>query len=264
MKSIKDKIKSSFSKAALTYDKFAEIQNIISDKMVLLLKDKLFHNVLEIGSGTGNYTEKLIKLNKDAKFVLIDSANPMMEQAKKKLLKYKIKANFIVMDAENITNNQFPSNYFDLITSNSTLQWFSDLNKFFSKIYHILASNGIFLFSYCGHKTYIQLNTALKKYYKQEKIQLPAVRFLSKEKIKNLIKKIFSNCKIEEYKIKREYNDLYSLLQKIRQCGEYGYGLGQKSGLTRSSLEKIEKIYKDKYKKIVATNHYYIIFIRKL
>ncbi len=259
MRLIKSRIKSAFSRSAFTYDGMSDVQNSISDKMIEYLDGREFHRVLEIGSGTGSYTEKLIKLNKNMEFVLIDFAGPMIKAAKKKLSEYESKITFLSMDAEKISRDLFPENHFDLVTSSSTLQWISGLDELFVNIFFPLSPGGIFLFSYFGPDTYKELNWVLEEYYGPDEASIPAVGFLSKKEISSLVKKRFHKVKIREYRVKKEYKDLYCLLSRIRQCGEYGYGIGKQMRLTRRDLKEIEKIYMDKFNKIIATSHYYII-----
>ncbi len=263
MRSIKDKINTSFSRSALTYDKISAVQSLIADKMIKHLKRTTFNKVLEIGSGTGGYTEKLIKINKDTEYILIDFSGLMIKAARKKLSKYKTKIEFKALDAEKINNDLFPKRYFDLITSNSAFQWFSDPGKMFSILYSFLAPHGIFLFSYFGPDTYKELNYALKEYYRFDDLNIPAAGFLTKKQIESLVKRIFHSVKIKEYKIKRDYNSLYDMLSGIRKSGEYGFGLGKRVKLSRTDIKNIERIYLKKFKKIVATSQFFIIFTYK-
>lgn len=263
MKSIKDKIKNAFSKSASTYDSAAEVQNLIADKLILKIPTKKFKNILEIGSGTGNYTEKLIKLNTSAKFTVIDFSDKMMLVAKKKLAHFPNNISFLTGDIEEIPNDLFPENYFDLITSNSTLQWINNLAQIFFQLYNNLSSAGFLIFSYYGKKTYWELHYVLNQYFSSNKLDIPAVKFDSIDNVKKGLIKLFPSIQIKEYKIIKEYSSLYALLTKIKHSGEYGYGLATNISLTKSKIKELEKIYINEFKKIVATYHYYVILAKK-
>ncbi len=258
MKSIKDKIKKSFSKSFKTYDRYAVVQDLISEKLINRLKNKKINSILEIGTGTGNYAVKLKKMYPDSKLYLIDFSKKMLSMAEKKLSNY-YGIKYIIDDAENMDFNKLSGRKFDLITSNSTFQWFENLNKYLTQIINFLSPGGVLLFSYFGNKTFIELNEVLKVYYNDSGMQLPAQKFISAPELEKLIKSITGNYYLQEFNEYREYPDLLALLKEIRGTGEYGYGTGKKIYFTKKSIKEIEKIYRDLFQSVIATYNFYIV-----
>lgn len=129
----KEKIKEGFSKVALTYDSYAQVQREAGQILIEKIKNKKFYNILEIGCGTGIYTLLLSEYFPDAKIFAIDFSPKMLQVASKKIKSKNIK--FLLLDGENIgefLHKSFDSAStkagFDLITSNSVFQWFFDFD----------------------------------------------------------------------------------------------------------------------------------------
>ncbi len=258
---MKDKIKTSFSKSANKYEYNSEIQALIADKLLLFLnKKRKYKNILEIGSGTGLYTKKLLKKYPESNFYLVDFSKDMIEYTKKKFKNYK-NLYYLVKDAEQISLSDFQNIKFDLITSNSTFQWFSNLKNSLFNLISLLNKNGNIIFSYFSNKTFQELLHILKEYFNDDKIIIPSSNFLDFQDLKKILTDIKLRFIIKEYIIKKEYKSLLQLLNKIRNTGEYGPGLNKKIIFTPSIIKKMEKIYLEKYKKINVTYHFFIVKI---
>ena len=91
---------------------------------------------------------------------------------------------FIVADAETIDLNE----KFDLITSNASFQWFDDLEKTIAKYRRLLKENGVILFSVLGSLTLHELNTSLRKLFK-DNTSITSRGFAEKEDLKVILKK---------------------------------------------------------------------------
>jgi malonyl-CoA O-methyltransferase len=263
MRSIKDKIRDSFSKAALTYDQESDVQNRISDQLIDLMNEKTFQSVFELGSGTGSYSEKLIRKYPEAEFVLCDFSRTMIEISKTKLSKFNHQITYNNSDIEELKPDEFSKGSFDLITSSSTLQWITDYKNVLNRIYDFLSERGTFLFSFFGPDTYRELNGIIEENYPRITQSIPASGFSRINELKSIMENKFNKVDIREYHIQQDYHSLLELLKKIKNCGEYGYGLQNQIQIMPKELNKMETLYINKYKKIVATYHYYIILAEK-
>ena len=114
---MKQKIRQNFSRAAETYDAFAQTQRQITNDFAdrLLGNFDSPKNVLEIGCGTGYLTERLSQ-NLSCPIVATDFSPAMVEAAQGTTPK----AQYLAMDGEHLCFDQ----PFDWIVSSLTFQWF--------------------------------------------------------------------------------------------------------------------------------------------
>lgn len=148
----KDKVKRRFSKNAKTYDKFANVQKYMGNKLMELIDGKTYSNILEIGSGTGYVTELLRKNYPKAKITAMDIADGMIEYTSKRMSDSNI--DFVCGDFETADLN----GKFDLIISNATIQWFNDHKSSVEKMKSLLTDGGTICLSTFGIKTFIELH----------------------------------------------------------------------------------------------------------
>lgn len=137
----------------MNYIKFAKIyDNLIYDvdykKMADFYKDIIeqkanrpFKNILELGCGTGNITEKLIGYN----IIAVDYSEEMLSIARSKLGNRR-NVRFINGDIRNLNLNK----KFDLVIAGldiiNYITSIDDLNKVFKNVYGHLEKDGIFIF----------------------------------------------------------------------------------------------------------------------
>ena len=143
----------SFSKHAITYDRYAQLQKSMAEKLASLLPIQLPDNVLEIGCGTGLFTRHL--LTKSVKqLTLNDIASGMLDVLSNSLtlsLETKISSG----NAETL---QFKN--MDLICANAVFQWFQNPKATLLKLNKALTNNGSLIFSTFGPRTLIEFRQA--------------------------------------------------------------------------------------------------------
>ena len=251
----KEVIKRNFSACAPYYDSYSEIQTLSAYKLIQKLDSRSFRRILEIGSGTGNYTRLLHEKFPQAYIKAVDISPAMIELIEKKLVGAEIE--FVVLDAE----TDFLGEGFDLITSNLCLQWFSNLKQALARYQNLLQSEGVFLFSIFGPHTFWELNSSLQEFFGQD-VSIPAVSFISRKELEDVLKRYFGEFSLEEEVIKEEEPSLLGLLKKIKYSGG-GRGLGFKKIWTPQTIFKLEEIYREKFKKIVVSYQIYFCQARK-
>ena len=249
----KEIIKRNFSRYAKYYDNYSDIQDFCGLRLISKLNSDGFGSILDVGCGTGNYTRLLREKFPLAKIKDIDISGEMIEIAREKLRNERIE--FIIKDAEKI-NSKDP---FDLISSNVSFQWFVDLEKTLLNYKEVLKPGGTILFSTFGPLTFYELNNALKELFKEEK-EINSQRFLEKIRITRIMESLFKKVKVEEKTFRESYVSLRGLLKKIKYSGIRGSGVNTKNFWVSERIDKLEKIYKDRFKRIVAT---YQVFICK-
>ena len=135
-----------FGKAAQTYNDFADVQA----RAALLLAEDLQRisprvpsgPILELGCGTGFFSQHLVEHLSQRKILLSDISPDMVKVCRSRIQSPHVK--FAVLDAETSTHW---TQQFALIASAFGAQWFSDLGTTFDGIYNSLLPGGYFVFS---------------------------------------------------------------------------------------------------------------------
>lgn len=162
----KNLIKQRFSKNLNTYQDNAIIQMNMAKKLISLLPDKNFSNILELGCGTGFLT-KLANKNLNYKsYTAID----IVKECEPYIKRVNNDINFISDDIETINLTET----YDLIISNAVFQWLNDFERFITKLQNNLSSNGIILFTTFGTKNFQEISKVANislKYYSPKELQ---------------------------------------------------------------------------------------------
>ena len=131
----KDRIQKKFKKQIKEYDKNAVVQKEMAKKLVSLLPEKKYKNILEIGSYSGILTSEIKKNIDFSSYFALD----VVEESKDYLKKIDENIEFISADIETFETKE----KFDLIISNAVLQWCSDFEGTIKKLKRFLNPKGI-------------------------------------------------------------------------------------------------------------------------
>ena len=140
-----------FERAARQYDGAAVLQREIASRLC----DRLDYiklqpaRALDAGSGTGFITADLLKRYPKADIIALDLAFNMAKKSRQ-TGRWLRKPKVICADAENLP---LQADSIDLLMSSLMLQWSNDLEKTFQGFHHVLAPNGLLLFSTFGPDT---------------------------------------------------------------------------------------------------------------
>ena len=238
-------IKRNFSKCAPYYDRYSAVQNRLALGLIDRIKTGTIKSVLDIGCGTGNYTGLLRRKLPGARIVAVDISPGMIEIAKKKLKDENIE--FVVADAERISFEK----KFDLISSNSSLHWFENLGQTLSKYKELLNKKGFVLFSTFGPLTFFELNRALSRLYGR-RVAISSHGFAGKREIEGMLEGLFGRFEVGRFIYKEKYASLPELLKSIKYTGVRGDSEA-KGFWTPRMMNNIERLYREKFKDIVAT-----------
>lgn len=136
----------SFSKYAKTYDRYAQMQKNMAERLAALLPEPLPESILEIGCGTGVFTRHLLA-RQVRRLVLNDIARAMTDHLLHRLAVPE-NTRIITGNAEAI---RFPK--VGLIAANAVFQWFEDPGATLKRLCGALPSGGGLIFSTLGPKT---------------------------------------------------------------------------------------------------------------
>ncbi len=246
----KNNIAKNFSRNAVSYEDHAGIQKKCARKLIDTIKGKTFDHVLEIGCGTGYYTDLLRREFDNAKITAVDFSEDMVKVAREKFSHEDV--SFVVGDGENIEIEQKA----DLITSNACFQWFENPEFSFSRFSKLLKENGTLCFSMYGKETFRELKEVLKTHFGNRR-WLTSSNFPTPSGLETILKKHFKKFSLEEVFYDVEFTTLLNFLRDIKRSGTRGEGILGRAFLGKHVLRQLEKTYIERYKTIAVTHHVY-------
>lgn len=224
----KQAIANSFSAAAATYDQAAYIEQEIGTRLIERLTYIKIQplKILDLGCGTGYFTQRLQQLFPQASIIGVDLALGMAKYASKKRAAEGI--NYCCADAEQLP---FSDQYFDLIFSNCCFMAANDLLRLSTELKRILSSNGLLLFTTLGPDTLIELGLT--------------DNWLDMHNVGDIfLKAQFTNPVVDTEIIKLSYSSLEGLLMDLQESGSYQIGdITQIDNLQQAFTASFEVIY---------------------
>lgn len=210
---IDDKIRRSFSDAALQYDVLTGLHKEIGRE--LLAKASAHESngpILDVGMGTGWLTGRLKNYFPDACVVGLDAAKGMIEAAQSRQEDFHI----VQADAGSLP---FDQGSFDLVISNLAYQWVGDLSRAFTECHRVLKDDGKLYVTMFGYRTFAELFEALAK-TREDGNGLAIVRLAGKEEIAAALNKAgFREVRVEEETIRAHFPDMLALVKWIKDIG---------------------------------------------
>lgn len=240
-----------FAKARGTYGHEARVQQQVAEKMLRLLltaTSSRFRHIVEFGCGTGCYSRLLQHTLQPDTLLLNDLCPEMRECVEEMLACNQVK--FFPCDAETL---DFPQGS-DLITSCSTLQWFADAGRFFTRCHHFLAGGGILAFSTFG-KQNMQEIRALTGH---------GLDYLPLEHLKALLSPGFDILYAEEEIVSLPFATPLRVLQHLKQTGVTGTDKKiWTKGRLQAFCDEYIRLFGDESRNVPLTYHPIYIIARK-
>ena len=256
----KKTIQLKFSRAAESYDNYAKVQAEVALKLAAKLppagKRPDIKTILEIGCGTGNFTSLLAARFPAAKIAALDFSPEMIAKARHKLQSAAI--DFICAEGEGFLEKA-PAKSFDLVVSNGSLQWFSDIDRVLHNISRILSPGGRVACSIFGPESLKELGQGLQA------LQSPAQNvaahgFPQPARLRHALHLNFLAGKVEEELLEKEYRSAHDLLLHIKKTGTSGWQQNQRQPLTPARINRLDKWFAKTHGSCRVT--YHIIFLQ--
>ena len=140
------KVIESFSKHVKTYDRHAQLQRSMAERLAALIPNPFPQKILEIGCGTGVFTRHL--LARSPSTITLNDIAPLMIEHLKNQLEVPSNSKILVGNAERI---QIPK--VKLIAGNAVFQWFQNPQNTLQRFHTSLEREGYLAFSTFGPKT---------------------------------------------------------------------------------------------------------------
>jgi len=256
----KQVIRAKFSRAADSYDSYAKVQAEVARRLAAKLspaqEKQGFKTILEIGCGTGNFTSLLADRFPAAKILALDFSPAMISKARQKIKSATVE--FVCAEGEQFLQ-EAPTRSFDLVASNGSMQWFSNIDKTISHIARILLPHGTFLCSIFGPDSLSELASGLLATLGPGD-GLAAEAFPSPESLKTALDTYYKEGKIEQELFEKTYRSTYDLLLHIKKTGTAGWQQKLQHPLTPSRVARLDAWFDRTYGACRVT--YQILFLR--
>jgi malonyl-CoA O-methyltransferase len=243
------RLRNNFSKVANSYEVYASIQVEVANRLLANLNGVYPERILDIGMGTGRFTEEIKLRFPKADIYGIDFSEGMVRESRKK--------DFLLTAAGDAQLLPFKNNSFNLIVSNLCYQWVGDLGLSFSEVRRILKDEGVFLFSFFATDTLKELRESIS--HVMHNSGSPQTVFknnlLSLEEPVNFIKQAGLRIKLNNFYSKKVlFQDLFELLYWLKRIGANRFG--DVPFIGKNSLDKMNYFYQKNFSdngKIFAT-----------
>lgn len=228
---VKTEICNSFNHHATEYEQAAKVQYEIGERLFERLQYLKINPrfVLDLGSGTGQLTERLKKVYPDALVVGIDIAFEMLMQARTKQRWWKKRAPLINTDMMSLP---FASGVFDLIFSNQVLHWSPSMGALIAELNRVMNVNGCLMFSTLGPDTFFEL----KRSWKTVDTYAHINEFMDMHDVGDvLLAEYFLDPVMDMEKLTVQYNSFVQLLNALKAQGVRNINPARNQGLTGKS-----------------------------
>tara|TARA_R110000822_G_scaffold226254_3_gene358864 strand:- start:6778 stop:8415 length:1638 start_codon:yes stop_codon:yes gene_type:complete len=242
----KQRVADSFSRAASSYDSVARLQRKVGQTLLDFMPAQLTSDqfklgqrkptqVVDLGCGTGYFTELLANKYPSAELAGIDLAQGMLDFAR---TEHTVAAAWLRGDAENLP---LADNSVDLIFSNLAFQWCEQLPVLASEIARVLKPGGVLAFTSLGHKTLFELRDS----WAEVDDYVHVNHFLNTVDWRDVFIEVGMDFQhFEASSCVFAYRDLRHLTGELKGLGAHNVNMGQNRGLTgREHIRKLVSAY---------------------
>ncbi|MDH5927105.1 malonyl-ACP O-methyltransferase BioC [Vibrio lentus] len=232
----KSAIAEAFGKAAATYDKHAEFQRDVGHRLLDKLPSDLSGlKVLDLGCGTGYFSEQLVK--RGAAVVCADLSNGMLDEAKQRC--GVSVSSYQQADAELLP---FEDGHFDIVFSSLALQWCDDLSSPLREMKRVTAVSGRVIFSTLLDGSLFELKKSWSKIDAHQHVN----HFITINQVKIALAQ--SSCTAHQLDLPTItvwYDTAFELMRDLKGIGA-NHVSGRSQGLTsRRMLQLVEREYRE-------------------
>jgi malonyl-CoA O-methyltransferase len=230
----KARVRTSFERAAQTYDEAAILQKSVREEMLERL-DLVSLNpqaILDAGCGTGHGSFALHKRFPQAHIVSLDLAMGMLQQTyaqqptlQRWMAQLTGKKNLVCADIEALP---LADNSVDMVWSNLAIQWCNDLDQAFAEIKRVLKPNGLLMFSTFGPDTLKELRIASA----ENDAMTHVSRFIDMHDIGDAMTRAgFKAPVLDVEHFTLTYDDAKSVMRDLKSIGAHNATAGRARGL---------------------------------
>ena len=241
-------MRQAFERAAASYDQAAVLQREVGERMLSRL-DYIKYTpdwILDMGSGTGYGSRKLIERYSRSKLEALDIALTMHLQARQPVPRWqqwlplgkRAMTHYVGADIEQLPLRDA---CVDMIWSNLTIQWCNDLKQTFAETHRVLKKGGLLMFSTFGPDTLKELKQAFKTVDSYNHIN----RFMDMHDIGDLlVYSGFATPVMDMEYITLTYQEVMDIMRDLKTIGAHNVTHGRQRGLTgKGKWQQVVKHY---------------------
>lgn len=235
----KHSLRTAFDRAAERYDEVAVLQREVGERIMQRLEYVRIEpaTILDVGAGTGVFSQALSRRYGKSRVLALDLAPRMLAQARRRKGWFS-RQGFVCGDAESLP---IADASIDLIFSNFTLQWCSELDRTFAEFRRVLRPGGLLMFSTLGPDTLKELRQSWRAVD-----DAPHVHdFLDMHDIGDaLLRAGLSDPVMDVENFTLTYPDAMQLMRELKIIGAHNAAMHRKQGLTgKGELKKMLAAY---------------------
>lgn len=227
----KHRVRSSFDRAAASYDRVAVLQREVGARLLERLDYIRLQptTVVDVGAGTGHLSKALAQRYTGAQIIALDLAPNMLRSARRHagmLARLRGKQRFVCGDAERLP---LANHSADLVFSNVTLQWCNDLDAVFGEFRRVLKPGGLLLFSTFGPDTLKELREAWARADAAQHVSA----FIDMHDVGDALQRAaFADPVMDAERLTLTYADTHQLMRELKSLGAHNAAAGRARGLT--------------------------------
>lgn len=235
----KRKARRAFSRAAETYDEAAVLQREVGRRQLerLDLVRLTPRNILDLGCGTGEQSQALLRRYPGARVHALDFALPMLGQARRRG-RWRRRPHCICADMEHLP---LGDDSIDLLISNLAFQWAADPVRLYRECLRVLRPGGLLMFTTFGPDTLKELRAAWA-----EVDQTPHVSpFMDMHDLGDiLVDAGYAAPVMDVERMVLTYASADDLMQDLKRIGASNAASGRMRGLTgKARMQAMRKAY---------------------
>lgn len=204
---LKERIINCFNSKACSYDAAADIQPAVALRLADKLSGVAASSILEIGCGTGLFSQYLCQHFPNADLLLTDIAPAMVSACQQRFASNNSKVTVKCLDGEHLGDIQT----FDLITSSMTVHWFSAMQESLLNIISKLNPGGRFVFAMLGRNSLSEWRHFCHEH--QASIPTPTFPMLQE------IQMMFPEMELQVELSKQHYPSAHDFLKTLKEIG---------------------------------------------
>ena len=225
----KDAIRSSFDRAASSYDHYAVLQREVESRLLERIEFQRHepNMILDLGCGTGSASRTLAKQFPQASVIALDWAPAMLAQAGEGSEKYSGGGlNRLCADMHAMP---LAARSADLIFSSLALQWSYDIPAVFREFRRIMKADAMLVFTCFGPDTLYELKQAWRAVDDLPHVNdYPDMHDIGDE----LLAAGFREPVMDAERLTLEYPDVMSLMRELKGIGAHNVASKRSHGLT--------------------------------
>lgn len=218
----------SFSKHVKSYDRHAQLQKTMAERLASMVPENLSGTVIELGCGTGVFTRHL--LTRPIRKLILNDIAPAMIEHLRDHLRLPPQTQTIIGNAEHI---RFEAA--DLIAANAVFQWFHSHQNTLTGLAGSLKKNGTLIFSTFGPGT-------LQEFRETASLESPA-NLKSFDQWKNIIARAGLTLGKSYSEVRKTFSSsTLTLIRNLQQIGAAPLPM-----MKPGSLRRLIRTYDENY-----------------